>query len=69
MSRRSVLVAVGILLFLGLGVSTGVVLLLGYEPGYYRQAAAPSGDEGDMSVQTEQVEDGHENKTPVGRQG
>jgi hypothetical protein len=44
MSRRSFLVAIGIVVFLAITVSTTLVLLLRYEPGHYRRAALPTGE-------------------------
>jgi hypothetical protein len=44
MSRRSFFVAVGIVLFLAGTVGATVYALLRYEPGHYRRAAIPSGD-------------------------
>ncbi len=45
MSRRSFLVAVGIVLLLGGAVSGTLYALLSYEPGHYRRAAVPAGPE------------------------
>lgn len=42
MSRRSFLVAVGIVCFLACTVSASLLALLHYEPGHYRRAAIPS---------------------------
>jgi hypothetical protein len=44
MSRRSVIVAVGIVVFLTCSVGTGLFLLLHYEPDHYRRCAIPPGD-------------------------
>ena len=45
MSRRSFLVAVGIVLLLGCTVAGSLYALLSYEPGHYRRAAVPPGEE------------------------
>lgn len=44
MSRRSFLVAVGIVALLGGGLATALVLLLRYEPDYYRSAMTTPGE-------------------------
>jgi hypothetical protein len=45
MSRRSVFVAVGIVVFLTCSVGTALVLLLHYEPGHHRRCVVPPGEE------------------------
>jgi hypothetical protein len=43
MSRRSVLLAVGVLVLLFAGAAAGLVLLLRHEPSFYREAEQPPG--------------------------